>query len=55
MAVPDWQRGDTVLAGGEHVVVIEVSNDDGWVRVQYPDGDVVWTPPEAIKVLGGER
>ena len=34
-------------AGGEQVVVLS-TGPDGWLLVLYPDGDKVWTPPEAV-------
>jgi hypothetical protein len=33
--------------GGEPVVAVQ-TGDDGWIQVLYPDGDLVWTPPEAV-------
>ncbi len=35
------------MAGGEPVVVLN-TGPDGWLLVLYPDGDQVWTPPEAV-------
>jgi uncharacterized protein YgiM (DUF1202 family) len=45
----DWQPGDTGMAGGEQVTVIQIDERDGWIEVQYPDGDLVWTPPTAVE------
>jgi len=46
--------GDVATVAGETVVVIQTSPEDGWIQVRYPDGDVVWTPPEAVKTVTEE-
>lgn len=43
-----YRPGQVVTVDGEQVTVVEVALD-GWVRVRYPDGDLVWTPPAAIE------
>jgi uncharacterized protein YgiM (DUF1202 family) len=32
---------------GEPVTVLRLGSD-GWFLVRYPDGDEVWTPPDAV-------
>ena len=41
------ELGDYATVDNEQVRIIELG-DDGWVRVLYQDGDMVWTPPEAV-------
>jgi uncharacterized protein YgiM (DUF1202 family) len=44
------KAGDKATVGGEEVTILGISDEDGWVQVQYADGDMVWTMPEAVHV-----
>jgi len=42
------RAGETATCDGEQVVILQIDPGDGWVQVQYPDGDKVWTPPDQL-------